>query len=103
LHLKSIGDNSEEIEKAQKLLDEVSAAFAEAERQANLARQAEAHAKAQEAEAKAREDQAKAREQEALAREADAREQEAPFKVPLPLTLLQAHKDYYYLFIYIYN
>jgi hypothetical protein len=85
----------------------VSAAFAEAERQANLARQAEAHAKAQEAEAKAREDQAKAREQEALAREADAREQEAPFKVPLPLPHFSQPTKLIiiiiYLFISIYN
>jgi len=64
--VNTTGDNSEEIAKAQQLLDQVSAAFQESERQANLARQAEAHAKAEEA--------------EAIRKEDFARDQEAPFK-----------------------
>ncbi len=60
------GDNSEEIAKAQQLLDQVSAAFQEADRQAQLSRQAEAHAKSEEA--------------QAISKENYAREQEAPFK-----------------------
>jgi DNA repair exonuclease SbcCD ATPase subunit len=60
------GDNSEEIAKAQELLDQVSSAFSEAERQAELSRKAEAHAKAEEA--------------EAISKEQYAHEQEAPFK-----------------------
>jgi DNA repair exonuclease SbcCD ATPase subunit len=47
------GDNSAEIAEAQRLLDQVTAAFAESERQAGLARQAEAEAIRQEAPFKA--------------------------------------------------
>ncbi|ELR19658.1 TolAlike protein [Acanthamoeba castellanii str. Neff] len=47
------GDNSAEIAEAQRLLDSVSAAFAEAERQAEIARKAEAYAREQEAPFKA--------------------------------------------------
>jgi len=43
------GDNSAEINEAQRLLDQVSIAFAESERQAHIARAAEAHARAEEA------------------------------------------------------
>ncbi|KAL6051409.1 Merozoite surface protein 3a [Balamuthia mandrillaris] len=44
--VNSAGDNSEEIAKAQRMLDEVTAAFQEAERQAEYARQQEAPFKA---------------------------------------------------------
>jgi len=71
------GDNSEEIAEAQRLLDSVSAAFQEAEHQAQLSREAEAHARAQEAAAVEREAQAKQREAEAKQREAEAKEREA--------------------------
>ncbi|ELR19671.1 TolAlike protein [Acanthamoeba castellanii str. Neff] len=64
--VNTTGDNSEEIAKAQQLLDQVSAAFQEADRQAQLSRQAEAHAKSEEA--------------QAISKENYAREQEAPFK-----------------------
>jgi chromosome segregation ATPase len=86
--------SKEEIDKAQKMLDDVQAAFAESESRAEEAKEAlalatkeekeakatEAAAKAAEAEAKAAEAEAKAREDVAKAREADARQQEAPFK-----------------------
>jgi len=51
--VNSKGDNSAEIAEAQRLLDLVSAAFAEAERQAGIARRAEARAREQEAPFKA--------------------------------------------------
>jgi len=97
----SQGDNSEEIKKAQKMLDEVNAAFREsdekhqqaaaslraAEKSAAEAAAKEADAKAREAEAKsaanaaeADANAAKAKEDDAKAKEAEAIEQEAPFK-----------------------
>jgi len=100
--------SKEEIAKAQKLLDEVTAAFQEADARAQEAKEAlriaqarEADAKAREAEARAseadakakeneaiarkneaiaRENEARDRENEAIARENEAREREAPFK-----------------------
>jgi murein DD-endopeptidase MepM/ murein hydrolase activator NlpD len=86
--------SKEEINKAQALLDEVTAAFQAAEARSSeaavalkesqakesAAKTREAEAKRTEAEAKAREADAKAREDEARARENDARQQEAPFK-----------------------
>jgi chromosome segregation ATPase len=69
----SQGDNSKEIAEAQRMLDEVSAAFAEADRTAKAAAAALK-------EANARATEATTRENAALAAEAEAREQEAPFK-----------------------
>jgi len=69
----SQGDNSKEIAEAQRMLDEVTAAFAEADRTARAAAAA-----LKEADARARE--SSEREKAALAAEAAAREQEAPFK-----------------------
>ena len=95
------GDNKEEMEKAERLLKEVQAAFRESEEKASAARVAlleaqqkenaavsreneakatEAAAKASEAEAKAREADAKSTEAEAVARENEAKTAEAPFK-----------------------
>lgn len=54
------GDNSAEIAEAQRLLDEVSKAFAESERQATIARQAEAEARTQEAPFKAAQEELEA-------------------------------------------
>jgi len=83
----SQGDNSKEIAKAQKMLDEVQAAFRESDEKHQQAaasfRAAEksaAEAAAREADAKAKEADAKATEATAKAKEADAIEQEAPFK-----------------------
>jgi len=76
----SQGDNSKEIAEAQRMLDEVQSAFAEADRRASEAAAAVRQASATAAEAKRREDAAKADEEEAVAREAEAREREAPFK-----------------------
>jgi chromosome segregation ATPase len=86
--------SKEEINQAESLLREVSAAFAEADAKASEAAAAVKEARAKEAEAKSREDEAKrtaaeatkrdeaarSTEAEAKAKEADAREQEAPFK-----------------------
>jgi DNA repair exonuclease SbcCD ATPase subunit len=86
--------SKEEVMQAEKLLNEVSAAFeaanasaAEAAAALKEAQTAEADAKAKEADAKKtaeeatrRDNEARAREEEALAREANARQQEAPFK-----------------------
>jgi len=47
------GDNSEELKQAQRLLDEVTHAFAESDKQAKIARDAEAHARHEEAPFKA--------------------------------------------------
>jgi len=69
----SQGDNSKEVAEAQRMLDEVSAAFAEADRTAKAAAAALKEANARAAEATERENAA-------LAAEAEAREQEAPFK-----------------------
>jgi len=81
------GDNRAEIEEAQRLLDEVSKAFKEAEAAATAAKArlreaeaAEATAKAREAEAVASENAAKAREAEAKASEAEAKSREASAK-----------------------
>merc|ERR1711879_1015510 len=90
----SQGDNSEEIKKAQKMLDEVNAAFREsdekhqqaaaslraAEKSAAEAASKEADAKSREAAAVSSAEAAKAKEDGAKAKEADAIEQEAPFK-----------------------
>jgi len=54
------GDNSAEIAEAQRLLDEVSKAFAESEKQANLARTAENAARIQEAPFKAAQEELEA-------------------------------------------
>mmetsp|Transcript_13916 Transcript_13916/g.41914 ORF Transcript_13916/g.41914 Transcript_13916/m.41914 type:complete len:380 (-) Transcript_13916:39-1178(-) len=110
----SQGDNREEIEKAQAMVDEMNAAFEDADAKAQVAaaalREAQAReaesvaaaqaAKAAEDEAKAREQDAVAREQEALAREADAREAEAPFKaaqeeLEAALAEMKAQEDAY--------
>jgi len=64
--------NREEIEKAQAMLDQVSAAFAAAEARNHEAAEALRAATAQEAEAKRREAEAKEREAEAKRREAEA-------------------------------
>jgi hypothetical protein len=78
------GDNKEEMEKAERLLKEVQAAFQESEAKAAAARkallaaqQAESAAKAREAEAVQQENQAKQREQEAVQRENEAKQREA--------------------------
>merc|ERR1712232_684318 len=82
------GDNEEEMEKAEKLLEEVMAAFKESEARASDARNAlnaaisaENQAKEREAEAVEAENQAKAREADAVAKEEEAKKAEAPFKV----------------------
>jgi DNA polymerase III gamma/tau subunit len=67
------GDNSKEIEKAQKMLDEVQRAFQEAESKASAAKTALREAESKEAEAKKREADAKASEAEAKKRESDAK------------------------------
>eukprot|EP01102_Stenamoeba_stenopodia_P015884 TRINITY_DN5484_c0_g6_i1.p1 TRINITY_DN5484_c0_g6~~TRINITY_DN5484_c0_g6_i1.p1 ORF type:complete len:343 (+),score=110.21 TRINITY_DN5484_c0_g6_i1:71-1030(+) len=54
------GDNSAEIAEAQRLLDEVTKAFAESDRQAQIARQAEAEARTQEAPFKAAQEELEA-------------------------------------------
>ena len=81
------GDNKEEMEKAEKMLAEVQAAFRESESKASAAREAlveaqnkENAAVARENEAKAREDDAKAKEAEAKAKEAQARSDEKDAK-----------------------
>merc|ERR1711976_973868 len=78
------GDNKEEMEKAEKLLSEVMAAFKESEARASDARNAlnaaisaENQAKEREAQAVASENQAKAREAEAVEAENQAKEAEA--------------------------
>jgi len=68
----SQGSNEKEIREAQRLLEEVQAAFAAADARAQEAKAAHAEAKAAEAEAKAREAQALADEEAAKAREAQA-------------------------------
>jgi len=74
------GDNSDKIEKAQKMLDEVQRSFREAESKSQQAKDAlkkaenaEADAKKREAEAKASEAQAKTKQEESRAREAESR------------------------------
>src|SRR3990167_5931268 len=81
------GDNKEEMEKAERLLKEVQAAFQESEAKASAARkalleaqQAEASAKAREAEAVSSENQAKQREAAAKASEEQAKQREAAAK-----------------------
>jgi len=54
------GDNSAELKEAQRLLDEVGAAFAESDRQAKLARDAEAYARKEEAPFKAAQEELEA-------------------------------------------
>jgi hypothetical protein len=71
--VNTCGDNSEELEQAQKMLNEVSEAFAESERQTMIARQAEAALRKEE-------DEARASEQIARDAEEAARQKEAPFK-----------------------
>merc|ERR1711974_426659 len=77
------GDNKEEMEKAERLLAEVQAAFRDSEEKASAARKAlieaqssEAEAKKQEAEAREAEAQAVAKEEQATQREAEAVESE---------------------------
>merc|ERR1712100_921337 len=81
------GDNAEEIEKAEAMLAEVTAAFKESEARAadarnalNAAVSAENSAKAREDEAVARENEAVSRENEAVARENEAKASEAEAK-----------------------
>merc|ERR1712137_1430686 len=90
----SQGDNSEEIKKAQAMLEEVQAAFREsdekhrqaaaslraAEQAAKEAADREADAKSTQAAAQASADAAKAKENDAKEKEAEAVKQEAPFK-----------------------
>merc|ERR1712063_135174 len=73
------GDNKEEMEKAERMLQEVQAAFRESEARAGEARAAMVEAQNAENAATARENEAKDREAEAKQREADAvaRENEA--------------------------
>jgi len=54
------GDNSAELKEAQRLLDEVTAAFAESDRQAKIAREAEAFARKEEAPFKAAQEELEA-------------------------------------------
>jgi len=82
----SQGDNSAEIAKAQRLLEEVQAAFKESESRHNIAKQRAAAAASSEA--------------AAVAKENDAREQEAPFKaaqeeVEAALAEVQKQEDEY--------
>jgi chromosome segregation ATPase len=76
----SQGDNSKEINEAQRMLDEVQHAFAEADARASEAAAAVREAASKAHQARNTEDAAKADEAEAVARENEAREREAPFK-----------------------
>jgi len=74
------GDNSKEIAKAQKMLDEVQVAFREAESKAQAAKVALKEAEATEAEAKRSAQAARSAEDEAKASEANAKKREAEAK-----------------------
>lgn len=69
--VNTAGDNSEEIAEAQRLLDQVIALFAEAERRAKVARQREAEARAAEAPFKAAQEEVDAALAEVKAQEAE--------------------------------
>merc|ERR1712137_963982 len=71
------GDNKEEMEKAEKMLQEVQAAFRQSEEKAATARKALAEAQNAENAAVSREEQAKQREAEAVAAEEQAKQREA--------------------------
>ena len=74
------GDNKEEMEKAEKLLAEVQAAFKESEEKASVARKALAEAQSAESSAKAREAEAVSAENKAVAAEEQARQRESEAK-----------------------
>merc|ERR1712063_22411 len=104
------GDNKEEMERAEQMLQEVLAAFKESEEKAAAARKSHADAQQKEAAAVSRENEAKASESAAKAKEADAkateaeavskenaaREAEAPFKAAqeeVESALAEVHKQ----------
>merc|ERR1712137_143727 len=74
------GDNKEEMEKAERMLQEVQAAFRESEARAGEARAAMVEAQNAENAATAREAEAKQREADAVARENEAKQSEADAK-----------------------
>merc|ERR1712137_1441411 len=104
------GDNKEEMERAEQMLQEVLAAFKESEEKAAAARKSHADAQQKEAAAVSRENEAKASDSAAKAKEADAkateaeavskenaaREAEAPFKAAqeeVESALAEVHKQ----------
>jgi len=74
------GDNKEELEQAQRMLDEVSKALKIADSKAQAAKAALQKAKSEEADAKAKESDAKAKEADAKSKEAAAKAKEAEAK-----------------------
>merc|ERR1712137_330320 len=90
------GDNKEEMERAEQMLQEVLAAFKESEEKEAAAVSRENEAKASESAAKAKEADAKATEAEAVSKENAAREAEAPFKAAqeeVESALAEVHKQ----------
>jgi len=87
------GDNKEEIEKAQRMLEQVQALFQESERKASEAAAALRAAEAAESDARNKEAQAKTQEAESKKREIEA--QQAKQELEVALADLKAQEDAY--------